>query len=68
MKVGTLIEWLQRFDPEKYVLFTPRNCCSGGWPEWTECHVYADVVYDDHDNATETDIVIVEISHEKETT
>lgn len=66
MNVSTMIEWLSQFDGESEVLFTPRNCCSGGWPEWTECHIYNDVEYDDDDNPIETGVVIVEVSHEKE--
>lgn len=36
MTVGELIEMLSGLPQKAEVVFGPRDCCGGGWPEWLE--------------------------------
>ena len=64
MTIKELIDDLSRFPDDARVVFTPKDCTGGGWPEWSDafasnevCERWNDSLKDYRDEATGAVIV-----------
>lgn len=67
MTVKELIDDLSRFPDSSRVIFSPKDMCGGGWPEWSEAWVSAEMGYiEEVDDERPTGRVIVSLAGEIE--
>lgn len=45
MTVKELIDQLNRVPEGATIIFSPKDLCSSGWPEWAECHLTNEFEY-----------------------
>lgn len=64
MTVNELIQDLQRFPGHFRVIFTPRELCGGGMPEWADARCKRDFTYGPNDEEVLQDRVIVKLDGE----